>query len=161
MKLDTRKFLICLTLIFLAQSLFAKNPQITEAKVTKITDGDSIHVVSDGQLMRIRLAFIDCPEKKQSQGLEAKFELSSLISDEIVTLHIYDVDRYGRKISEIFYNGDSVNLHLVKNGFCHVYRKYAKEKYDFHDAEAYAMNLRLGVHAYSDSVKPWIWRRKH
>ena len=64
MKLDTRNFLICLTLIFSAQSLFAKNPQITEAKVTKITDDDSIHVVSDGQLMRIRLAFIDCPEKE-------------------------------------------------------------------------------------------------
>jgi micrococcal nuclease len=164
MKSVVGKFFVYLTLLFLVRPLFAESPQqspqTTSATVTKITDGDTIHVISDGQLMKIRLAFIDCPEKKQAQGLEAKFELSSLISDEVITLHIYDVDRYGRQVAEVFHNGDSINLLLVKNGFCYVYPKYAKGKQDFYAAEAYAVNLRLGVHAYPDSVKPWVWRRK-
>ncbi len=49
------------------------------AKVVAITDGDTLKVLtSDKQQVKIRLAEIDCPEKKQPWGQKAKQIFSNI-----------------------------------------------------------------------------------
>ncbi len=38
-----------------------------EGKVVGISDGDTLKALKDGKQVKIRLAVIDCPEKKQSE----------------------------------------------------------------------------------------------
>ena len=42
-----------------------------EGKVVGISDGDTIKVLKDGKQAKVRLAAIDCPEKKQPYGQKA------------------------------------------------------------------------------------------
>jgi len=50
--------------LFLIPSLL----QAFEGKVVGISDGDTIKVLKNGKQVKIRLAAIDCPEKKQPYG---------------------------------------------------------------------------------------------
>ena len=54
--------LILAVLILLAPSLL----YAFEGKVVSISDGDTIKVIKDRKQVKIRLAAIDCPERKQS-----------------------------------------------------------------------------------------------
>jgi len=51
---------IVLLLFILA---FSTAPQAAQLKCTRVTDGDTITVVTDGQKFSIRFAGIDAPEK--------------------------------------------------------------------------------------------------
>ena len=66
--------------------IFAININIVRAdftaKVRKIVDGDTIHVVDKyGNQFKIRLTGIDAPEKNQAYGLESKNQLSEAINN--------------------------------------------------------------------------------
>jgi hypothetical protein len=52
---------------------------VIHGRVVGVTDGDTIKVlVAEKQLLRIRLAFCDAPEKKQAFGARAKQPMSEL-----------------------------------------------------------------------------------
>lgn len=127
--------------------------------VTKISDGDTFHAYSNGESFRVRLAYIDCPEKDQPRGQAATDSLRSAIQDKPVSLNIVDTDRYGRKVAEVLVDETSINLQLVRTGKCYVYRKYAKGQDEYFQAEALAEKERLGVHKNRNAIKPWDWRR--
>ena len=55
--------------------------------VRRIIDGDTIVVYRNNQSFKVRLAEIDCPEKRQSFGLKAKQFLSKLILNRKVERH--------------------------------------------------------------------------
>ena len=61
-------------------------PLIFEGKVTGIKDGDTYKVLYDGSEKTIRLAHIDCPEKKQPFGNNAKQFTSDICYGKNVTV---------------------------------------------------------------------------
>ena len=61
--------------LLLPLSLFAFS-----AKVIKISDGDTITVLSGKEQTKVRLYGIDAPEKKQDYGQRSKQFLASLIA---------------------------------------------------------------------------------
>src|SRR5262249_3187170 len=64
-----------------------------------VTDGDTIRVLSsDNQEIRVRLAFIDAPEKGQAFGQRAKQAMSELVFGKDVELRPHTIDRYGRLV---------------------------------------------------------------
>ena len=50
--------------------LFASCAFATEAMVTNVVDGDTIHVTIDGQKAKVRILYIDTPEKNGGSKLE-------------------------------------------------------------------------------------------
>ena len=130
-----------------------------DAYVLKIVDGDTIHATINDEIVKMRLAFIDCPERNQPLGSEATEALKEEILDRTVKVHIFNFDRYGRAITEIIANNYSVNLKLVMDGKCFVYRRYAKGMIEYFNAETSARSQKKGVHSTDDFIKPWDWRK--
>ena len=54
-----------------------------DAKVIKVSDGDTITALQNKQQVKVRLFGIDAPEKKQPYGKKSKRFLSNLITGKI------------------------------------------------------------------------------
>ena len=79
----------------------------------------------------------------------------------MVSLKVQTKDRYRRTVAEIFRNGRSVNLAMVKNGQAFAYRKYlaACDGGTYLAAEAKAKQAGRGVWAVTGGIeRPWDWR---
>ena len=108
------RILIYLNLVFLCSLLAA---QTIEGKVVYVSDGDTFHVlIANGDRLKVRLAEVDCPEKDQPYGLEAKEYVLNLIKNEIVTLNVTSTDKYGRKIASLRIDGKDLAIDVVSKG---------------------------------------------
>jgi len=131
--------------------------------VIAITDGETVKVLSkDNQQLKIRLAAIDAPERKQPFGAKSKQMLSSFIGNERVNLDCPSKDRYNRLICTIrLRDGTDVNRAMVANGGAWVYRHYYKGS-DYLNAEKQARDNGLGLWNTSEykAIEPWKWRKQ-
>jgi micrococcal nuclease len=133
---------------------------VFEGKVTGIKDGDTFEVLYDGRPEKVRLAEIDCPEKSQAFGKNARQYASDLCFGKTVTVvSTGKRDRYGRVVGTITTgDGTNVNEELVKAGFAWHYKQYSKNE-QLSDLEQEARIKRLGLWADKNSIAPWDWRR--
>ena len=73
------------------------------------------------------------------------------------------MDRHGRALSEVFVNGNNVNLEMVKAGLAEVYRGTPAKGQDvgpYTKAEEEARRAQKGMWALGDKyVSPREWRR--
>ena len=130
-------------------------------KVIGIKDGDTFVVLIDGKEQVVRLAHIDCPEKKQPFGTKAKQFASDLCFGENVQLnHNNKYDRNKRLIAEVILNnGVNINKELVSNGFAWHYKKYSDNQ-DYVKLEIKARNKQVGIWSEPNPIAPWVWRKK-
>lgn len=129
-------------------------------KVIGIKDGDTVEILMDGKPQTVRLSNIDCPEKKQPFGNNAKQFASDLCFGKKVKLSTgWKKDRNKRLLAEIILsNGKNLNKELVKNGFAWHYKKYSKDN-SYDDLEKYARKLKLGLWIDKSPTAPWEWRK--
>ncbi len=129
-------------------------------KVIKVSDGDTLDVLYENRAIRIRLAEIDCPEKKQPFGEKARRYAAELAAGREVTVKVKDRDRYGRIVAEIILpDNRSLNAEMLKAGFAWWYRDYSKDK-NLEELERKAVEAKIGLWADPDPVPPWVFRRK-
>lgn len=109
-------------------------------KVTKVVDGDTIHVMLDGKDQTIRVIGIDTPETVdprkpvQCMGLAASSRAKELLTDKTVRLEADltqgDKDKYGRLLRYVFIDGVTDYGHsTIAEGFAHEYTYDAPYKY--------------------------------
>jgi len=148
----------------------AKKPKVAQdqrdltvftGKVIGIKDGDTYEILYGNQPERVRLADVDCPEKSQPFGKNAKQYASDLCFGKTVTVTCAAKrDRYGRLIGTVTTNdGTNVNEALVKAGFAWHYKQYSKKEY-MADYENTAHQKHLGLWADKDPTPPWDWRKE-
>ena len=70
--------------------------------VISVLDGDTIEVPHRQRPERIRLSGIDCPEKGQAFGNNAKQAASALVFGRDVILQTHGQDKYNRTLGEVF-----------------------------------------------------------
>lgn len=129
-------------------------------KVIGIKDGDTVSILVEGTEKTVRLAHIDCPEKKQPFGKNAKVAISELCFGKFVTL-VGDgtTDRNGRSIAELILpNGVNVNKALVKMGLAWHFKKYSKDE-SYAKLEITARNKKAGLWKDKNAIAPWNWRK--
>ncbi len=130
-------------------------------QVVGVIDGDTIEVLHNGKAQRVRLQGIDCPEKGQPYGNNAKQATSDLIFARTVTVESHGQDKYKRTLGDIFLSdGTHVNRELVKAGWCWWYRKYTPEDTVLERLEADAQEARKGLWVDSNPIPPWEWRKR-
>lgn len=136
-------------------------PLTFEGKITGIKDGDTYKVLYDGSEKTIRLAHIDCPEKKQSFGNNAKQFSSDICFGKIVTVKTEGkADRNKRIIGEIILqDGTNVNKELVKNGLAWHFKKYSNNN-EYAELETIARQQQIGLWTDKEPIAPWEWRHK-
>mgnify|MGYP000300740242 CR=1 FL=1 len=156
---DIAKWCVGLALGVCASGVWAY--EITAAKVTRVVDGDTIHVQSEGgQRIKVRFAGIDCPERDQPWGNQATKALSKRLSGHSVDIKVVDIDRYGRTVGRVFLDGQNINRELVETGNCWAYTRYVKDAKLFElEREAKAASRGLWSLAEVDRLPPWDWRR--
>ncbi|TRW24795.1 nuclease [Flavobacterium zepuense] len=130
-------------------------------KVIGIKDGDTFEVLYDGASERIRLADIDCPEKSQAFGKNARQYASDLCFGKTVTVSSNGKrDRYNRIVGTIVTkDGVNVNEALLKAGLAWHYKQYSKNHPELSDLEEQARQSQLGLWADKKPVAPWDWRK--
>lgn len=134
---------------------------VFQGKVIGIKDGDTFEVLYDGQPEKVRLADIDCPEKSQAFGKNAKQYASDLCFGKTVTVTSTGKrDRYKRIIGTITTN-DSVNVNqeLIKAGYAWHYKRYSKND-ELSSLEKKAREAHIGLWADANPKAPWEWRKE-
>jgi endonuclease YncB( thermonuclease family) len=135
-------------------------------RITGIVDGDTINVLIRGkQQIRVRIAFIDAPEKGQPFGQRAKQALRELVFGKDVKLRPHSIDRHGRLVARVLVDGQDAGLELLKQGLCWVYEKYVAQattdiEASYRAAQATAQSDKLGLWQDPEPVPPWEWRKE-
>ncbi|MBN2875765.1 MAG: thermonuclease family protein [Spirochaetales bacterium] len=141
-------------------TLSGRVASMTQAKVERIVDGDTI-VVSFGsgtdfaETEKVRLIGVDTPETVDPRkpverfGLEASQYVTDRLSGRRVRLAFEDDlrDYYGRLLAYVFLeDGTCVNLDIVAKGYGFAYTKYPFIFMDdFREAERRARSRKLGL----------------
>ena len=100
-------------------------PPITDGKVIKTYDGDTITVAAQmlGEPIyrfNVRIKGIDCPEMKSKDptekeiALKAKAFVQDLLLNQRVQLENVETEKYGRLLADVLYQGVSVGDMLVR-----------------------------------------------
>lgn len=98
------------------------------APVQRIIDGDTIVVMHDDKLEKIRLYGIDCPEKGQPFSQEATDFTSRAALGKTVDIETVSIDNWGRTVGIVSVSGTVLNESLLSSGFARVYKKYCKRR---------------------------------
>lgn len=107
--------------IALAEADIQDKPAPKRARVLKVYDGDTLTLEGDE---RVRVLYINTPEKREELGPEAGDFVRKLLLFREVEL-VYSSDRqrdgYGRLLAEVYFKGVSLEEHLLRNGFAHLF----------------------------------------
>ncbi|HIB9725966.1 TPA: thermonuclease family protein [Escherichia coli] len=143
----------------LAGILSTLNHEI-QGKVIRVLDGDTIEVLQDKKPIRVRLANIDAPEKKQAFGRWSTNQLKALLAGQSVTVSYTQTDRYGRIIGRVFtMNGTEASRFMVQSGAAWVYERYNVDE-SLPALQREAQEQKRGLWADPKPVPPWEWRHK-
>jgi endonuclease YncB( thermonuclease family) len=156
-----QKLSIALFILFIwgCKTKIIKEPLNFEGKIVAIKDGDTFEVLKEGKAITLRLEHIDCPEKKQPFGKNAKQFASDLCFGKIVqVIGTGKTDRYKRYIVELFIDSICINKELVKNGLAWHYKKYSHDSI-YNQLEIEARNAKKGLWVDEAPISPWLWRK--
>lgn len=129
-----------------------------QGKAVRVLDGDTIEVLADGNRnVRIRLANIDAPEKKQPFGQKSKEHLIDLVAGKNVEIVDVGGDQYGRRIGRVLVDGQEANVEQVRSGLAWVYSRYNHDG-QLPALESTARSQRVGLWADPNPQAPWEFR---
>lgn len=144
------KFITVFTILFF--------PLITIAQISGtvayVSDGDTFTFYDEsGDKIRVRVADIDCPEKDQSFGLEAKEFTMSQLKGKSIQLEVKEIDRYNRTVAYVKYDSKDLSEMLIINGLAWHYKKYSKKPH-YQDLEDQAKIQKIGLWSTKNPLAP-------
>lgn len=129
------------------------------ALVVGVTDGDTLTALSDQrEQIKVRIAEIDAPERRQPFGAASKRSLSDLCFKVRAEIRPTTRDRYGRTVARVTCRGEDASAHQVRSGMAWVFERYASDQSLFRlqdDAKAEGR----GLWSERTPVPPWEWRK--
>jgi endonuclease YncB( thermonuclease family) len=138
-------------------------PEKYRGQVVSVADGDTITVLTtDFERIKVRFYGIDCPEKDQPYGQEAKNFLTGLINGKTVDIEVMDIDRYSRYVGLVRFDGALLNQSLVEGGYAWLYEQYCEDKLvcgALRAGEKAARSQKRGLWSEPSPTPPWDWRK--
>ncbi len=126
--------------------------------VVAMADGATLTVLNqDFQQVKVRLAEIDAPEKKQPFGSRSRQSLGELCHEKRAQVRVIDVDRYKRIVGRVSCAGVDANAAQVRRGMAWVYDRYARDK-TLYRLQDEARSSERGLWADRNPIAPWDWR---
>jgi endonuclease YncB( thermonuclease family) len=123
-----RLVLSALLALLLVVSSLGQESVVVRGKVVGVSDGNTVKVlVTDRQVIRVRIAFIDSPEMHQAFGRRAKQAMSELVFGREGELHTHGFDRYGRMLAQVYVDGKDAGLEMLQRGLASCYDRYLPE----------------------------------
>lgn len=88
-----------------------------------VVDGDTFKADCDGHLMTLRLADIDAPERYcPVEWVESRAALVQALTGHPLYVHVLYEDRYGRAVSQVSADGQSVEDTMLRRGYAQPWR---------------------------------------
>lgn len=128
-------------------------------RVVAVHDGDTLTLLADQKQIRIRLAEIDAPERKQAFGNRSRQSLHELCHGRAAQIKEEGRDRYGRVIGQVTCAGTDANAEQVRRGMAWVYDQYSTPSSPLYGLQSEARASKRGLWADSNPVAPWEYRR--
>jgi endonuclease YncB( thermonuclease family) len=137
-------------------------PQVYEARVTRVSDGDTVWVqpLTGGRYRKLRLDGLDAPEICQSGGLESRDALARRVLRQRVTVTERRRDDYGRGLARLQHAGDDVGAWMVASGQAWSYR-WRRSLGPYQVQEALARTHRMGLFSQANAELPRSFRQRH
>lgn len=145
-------------------------PKLTEARVLKVHDGDTLTVVLEGREYRTRLVGIDAPEMGQGAwGKNAKKHLIKIMKQNNWKVHVetdvVKLDKYNRLLAYLWTRDhELINEQMVRDGYAALFTIQPNSKYvdRFKKAQRIARENRAGIWG-PDGLKetPLDYKKKH
>lgn len=142
--------------------------------VAEVFDGDSFNLTgAKNQLVRVRIAGIDAPEKGQPYATKARESLEGLLRSGEIQLMPVKKDRFDRWVANIAIGNQDVGLTQVNRGYAWFFRRYQSDLSEsmqraYADAEQQAKRERVGLWAGLGSANrtlepepPWKYRERN
>ena len=136
--------------------------------VSRVSDGDTIHVLYENKRIKIRLSHIDAPERKQAYGIESQKFLENMLLNKSITAACkmkegkWDRGFYGRLICNIFLYETNpptyINAKMIKSGNAWVYKRERNNGYLI-NLENDAKKNRRGLWNLPFPIEPWVYRK--
>ena len=145
----------------LALPLSAADPteEIIRAQAVSIVDGDSISVVINRELVRVRLAGIDAPEGDQPFAIDSEQSLHDLCFWVEAELRSISKDYYGRILARVRCNGVDVNAEQVRRGMAWVADQSVEDR-ELLQLQEEARAAKRGLWSYGSPIPPWKWHSR-
>lgn len=131
------------------------------ARVIAVIDGDTILVKRAYDVVKIRLADIDAPEKAQPYGDAASQSLTAMVMSKEVMVISRAVDDYGRIVAAINLDNYNVNAAQVQRGMAWVTSRPSRRNSDLLELQRAAQLAKRGLWAEPNAIEPSIWRKQH
>lgn len=136
-------------------------------RITGIADGDTIRVTDeDGRKHKIRMAHIDAPEINQAYGTRSRDRLKAAADNAKVKVKVFELDRYGREVAQVWKGNTDLNLLMVREGAAWHYGYYAEKQQnkaafaEYAAAQKQARNQRQGLWRAKNPQAPWDFRKQ-
>lgn len=131
-----------------------------QGRVVAVADGDTLTVLAGRERVRVRLSYIDAPERGQPFGRRSRQSLGELCHQRMAVVNVAGRDRYGRVLGIVSCEGVIANREQVKRGLAWVYSRYARRDSPLYEVEREARKDRRGLWQASDPQAPWQWRSR-
>lgn len=142
-------------------------------RVAEVFDGDSFNLNgAKNQLIRVRIAGIDAPEKGQPYSTKARESLEVLLKSGEIQLSPVKKDRFDRWVANVSVANQDIGLTQVNRGYAWFFRRYQSDLSEamqkaYADAEQQAKRERVGLWAGLGSANralepepPWKYRER-
>lgn len=134
--------------------------------VVGISDGDTIttrcpteDAAHPYEQVKVRLAGIDAPERKQPYGERSRQHLAELCFQQQANITPKTKDRYGRTVADVECRGQDAGQAQVQAGMAWYYVKYGKGYEHLQGLEYEARAARRGLWG-QEATPPWEWRKR-
>jgi micrococcal nuclease len=133
--------------------------------VERVIDGDTFDVKLErtGEQVRVRLAWVDAPEREQPFGAEAARWAQESLRGRRVVLTVQGVDAYGRLVAQLSVEGDGymwdVGATLARIGLAWLDPRHGEDRESLREDQELARQEGVGLWSEPDAVAPWDWRR--
>jgi endonuclease YncB( thermonuclease family) len=139
--------------------LFTVNAGEIRGKIVSVSDGDTVTLLTkNNEQIKIRLAAVDCPEKKQDFGEKAKQFTSDFCFGKKVKVLTTGTDRNRRAIGFVYVKGKCLNKELLKAGLAWHYKKYNNDE-EYANLENEARANKIGLWGMKNPLEPWLFRK--
>ena len=146
-----RKIVVCGFFVLLLWGCSGENAQLdlVAVEVERVVSGQTLEVMLEGELTRVRIVGIDVPKSldKSAQSAATK-RLTELVGNAPVQLELEmeNRDPYNRLLTHVWHNDVLVSEELLKEGYVMTNTKYPnKYSQELFHAQEYARILGYGI----------------
>ena len=151
-----------LAVLVLCVSVWAAPPERFVARVSHVTDGDTLWVEPQGggSPRKLRLLGIDAPEICQNGGTASRAALQTMVAHRRVEVQVAFNDSYERGLASIYLDGQDVAATMVLSGQAWAERWHNRiGRFEAQEADARAAGR--GLFADPLAELPRDFRRRH